>query len=224
MPSGRIRGRNLSPIEATQVTPFLALVLACTPKDTGETVELPPDTDTYPADTDPVEFPEDTSLDSDLNVSPTHTLTMHQWGTWDVSEDDAMTGRLRFQEWVDDAAPDNDTAETDTTPDTDLPLECDLEIALSGAPAAAPPCSGCDAPWEITFTVVSGTPAKCHDPELPADGTTRVMAWHPSGHEVEMDFGNIGLWLPWYTATKTADTVTFDWTATVGVSIPDMDR
>lgn len=205
------------------VSALLLGLFACTPKapDTGP--GLPPDTDVIPADTDTVSFPEDTSLDSDLNVDPAHTLTMHQWGYWDVSATDAMTGQLRFQEWIDGAAPNNDTADSDAPPDTDLPLACDLTIALNAVPASVAACDGCDAPWEITFTVASGTPGMCHDPELPADQASRLMAWHHSTGEILMNFGNVGLWLPWYKATKTENRIDFDWLATVGVSIPDMN-
>ncbi len=205
---------------------LLALLAGCTPETADTSVTLPPEETDIPRDTDPVDFPEDTSLDSDLDVAPVHTLTMHQFGWWDVTPD-AMTGTLRYQEYVDDGAPNNDTADTDPTwpLDTELLLLpiCDLTITLAGPSAATvPTCAGCETAYEITFTYRAGDVTACHDNELPLDGATRVMAFNPTDQQIYMNFGNIDLWLPWYGGTRTLDRVTFNWLATVGVSIDDM--
>ena len=204
---------------------LLALLAGCNPDTTDTAVTLPPEETDVPLDTDPVNFPDDTSLDSDLDVEPVHTLTMHQFGWWDVTTD-AMTGTLRYQEYVDDGAPDNDTADTDPTwpADTELLLLpiCDLTLALAGPTSTVvTTCSGCNPAYEITFTYGEGDPSACHDNELPLDGSTRVMAFNPADQQIYMNFGNIDLWLPWYAGTRTVDRVTFNWLATVGVSIDE---
>lgn len=200
------------------VFPLLAALIACHGAESDTDPGLPPETDTPERDTDPVEFPEDTSLDSDLDVSPQHYLTMYERGYWDVSGD--LAGELHVQEWLDGGRPDTDTA--DSAPETDLPLDCDVYYTLTGIPAEHT-CSGCDAAWEITFTVLSGTPEMCKDPELMGDGSTRFMAFDPSENAVMMNFGGVGIWLPWYQAAKHDDRVDYTWMATVGVSVEEED-
>lgn len=225
---------------------WLGLLLGCTAEDSDSDVSLPPqDTGELPRDTDVVEFPEDTSLDSDLNVEPTHVLTYKQFGYWDVI-DGVFSGQLRVVEWVDGDVPDLDTADTDTDTDviedTDLPLlpTCDLLFALTAVPSPDATCAGCEPAWEITYTQIPQAPAEgeepvlgerinCHDPELPPEGGVRTLAFHPGDGKILLDFQGMSLWLPWFDARRLTEPdpttrIAFEWTAAVGVSIEEMDR
>jgi hypothetical protein len=201
-----------------------ALVGCSGAKDTDP--DLPPvDSADTTRDTDVSTFPPDTSADSDISDSPSNTLTMHQFGQWDLSPGGgpytALTGTLTAQEYFDGNAPPTDTDDSDTVAaDTDLPLECDVVYNLVGAPALST-CDGCSFAFDITFHVIEGDPTGCRDPEIPQDDGILRFGYDNTQHKILMDYGDIGLWLPWYPARLIQDHVKYDWKATVGVVVEE---
>lgn len=206
---------------------LLAAIFACSgADDTDPTLPDPIDTGSPDKDTDVSTFPIDTSGDTDLDVAPRHTLTMHQFGAWDLGPSGGpyttMSGTLRVIEYLDGAQWDTGP-DTDGIPDTDLPPDCLVVFALSGAPSETS-CDGCTAAFDVTFALTEGDPSLCRDPELPADGDVRRFGWLPTEDVIVHDYGDIGLWLPWYPGEQLGDRITFDWTATVGVSIEEEEE
>ena len=67
----------------------IALALAGCSGNADTDPDLPPVDSGTPRDTDISTFPPDTAPDSDISDSPDHTLTMHQWGVWDLTPPDA---------------------------------------------------------------------------------------------------------------------------------------
>lgn len=205
---------------------LLLALFACTGNEESDaTLPEVEETGVEDPDTDVSQFPIDTSVDTDFDSVPLHTLTLHQWGVWDLANGpsyDGLTGTMWVIEYLDgdqwDTGPD-----TDGIPDTDLPPDCLVTYALTGVPAETS-CDGCSFAFEVTFAVVEGEVGPCRDPELPEDGETHRFGFRASDDTIVLDYGDIGLWLPWYPAEKVIDQVTFDWRATLGVSIEEEEE
>ena len=217
---------------------MVSLLMACNGPKQDTDPELPPLDSEVVRDTDQSTFIPDTSIDSGFRADPLNYVTMHQWGVWWVTPDggpyDAMTGSMWVQEYLDGGEPayDSDDSDRIVRPsdtddgDTDIFLYCDVEYALAAEPAQAN-CNGCSQTWTITYTVVTGNPGDCHDPELPEDQGVRRMGYHDADHTILNDFGFLGLYLPWYDASLSTiwtDKVQFDWQATEGVFVEEEDN
>ncbi len=212
----------------------LAYLVACGGSDTDTDAELPAmESETPDPDTDLSNFPIESGLDTDpTEVSPDHTVTVRQWGVWNRTPEGgphvAFTGTLWVQEYYDGWRPEVDTdTDVDTDPpedsDTDAPLACDLEIALTGAVSASATCSGCDAAFDVSLTLVTGDPSGCRDPQALQVAEIYRFAYATEG-QIQLDYGDLGLWLPWYTATAEGDRVSFEWEGTFGVALEEEEE
>lgn len=197
---------------------------ACKPGDTETDAQLPPaDTGEVPRDTSPTEFPVDTSLDSGFLIEPEHTVTVHEWGTWRMSPSggpyNALTGELRIREYLDGVRPDT----ADTGGDTDeVVLDCDVTYSLVGAPPTDDSdCAACDWTFEIEVYLVDGDPSLCHDPDRLQPDQVYTFGFSASDGMIHYDYGDIGLWLPWWPATRRGDVIEFEWEATLGIALED---
>ena len=133
------------------------------------------------------------------------------------------------QEYLDGFRPDSgDSGDPDPpdSGDTGLTLEeglvCDVTFALSGVPVdPADVCAGCDFAFRIQFALLDGDASQCHDPNLPEHQEQWTMAYHPTDGHVLLDFGDSGLWTPWYNAAMTGDAVDYLWEVDVGVAVEE---
>jgi hypothetical protein len=213
---------------AVWVAASLAFIAACTraPEDTTATL---PDVDTtgFVPDTGGGFEPVDTG-DVVLNEVPLHTVTIRQWGTSVMAPEGgpytSLAGELTVQEYLDGDIPDPDFEEDtdlDTDRDTDeARLDCDLLYALAGVPSEQT-CAGCAFVFDVQFSLTSGTRDTCHDPFLPQTGDTWTLGFIPTTGEVHRNVGDSGTWLPWYNATLEDNALTYEWLATLGISIED---
>jgi len=201
----------------------------CPPATVEETAVELPDTDTWvDTDTGLGSFPVDTALTNSLNDEPEHTLTMNQWGLWELSPPfpstgpyTSLTGDFFVQEYIDGEIP--DPLITDPDDERFIVLECDVVYSITGIPAEED-CTGCSGhTFVITFAVTSGNPDACHDSDLPRNGDTRTYGFNDGDQSIYHDFQDAGLWFAWYSAIKTGDQVAFDWVVTVGVAIEEED-
>lgn len=217
---------------------FLALLCVCVPvacdRDAG-TAELPQDTQSHATDEDtgPGWFPTDTGPADTLgNEDPEHTLDLLQGGEWSLSPVgsgpyDTLTGTLTVTELLDGGA---------ETP------WCSAEFALTGAAIEAV-CDGCEFGMAVSYYLVSdgildsdGEPVvddagdrlatleHCQTPDLPTDGAILRFALHDTDEHLYLDYGDSGIWLPWYGTERVRQSVDFSWSATVGFRPDEDDR
>jgi len=162
-------------------------------------------------------------------VEPEHVVTVRQWGEWNRTPaggpHEAFTGTLWVQEYYDGWRPevDTDTDVDSDAADTDLPLECDLEVGLTGVLSVSATCDGCEPAFEVSLALISGEPSGCRDPQALALDEVHRLAYSPEG-QVQLDYGDIGLWLPWYQATTDGDRVDFEWEGTFGVALEEEEE
>lgn len=224
------------------VCAFALALAGCAGQDSDTEVPLPPDdSDDLLRDTSVSQFPNDSALDSDLQMTPLHTLTIRQWG-WLLPGPaggpyDTVTGELRAWEYLDGMRPpDPDTGDTDTdTPvdtdvvtDTDTPVDpdyvmaCDLVFGIAGE-LADPPCADCAWSFEVTFTLVSGDRGACYDDDLPSDGDVWDLGYDPVSGWVVFEAGGLDQWLPWWRAQPLPDEerLPFSYDSTRGVSVEE---
>jgi hypothetical protein len=204
-------GGKMQPNKAGRAWWLLTLgVVACTrgTSDTGLGVEE----DTEPAvldDTAP--FPVDTSEVS-LDEEPAHTVLLIEQGNWSLSPlggpYTSLVGSLLIVEYI-DGPPD---------PDDTAPPPCQVEIALTGSPAAAT-CPGCAFSFEVLHQVVSGDLSQCHDPDRPANASLRRLGFDSSTGTIRWQQGS--LWFDWYQAQQVGDQVNFSFTTTLGVKVEE---
>ncbi|MCB9759596.1 MAG: hypothetical protein H6739_07120 [Alphaproteobacteria bacterium] len=200
-----------------------ALAVACQGPEDDNPVGIPPvDSDDTLLTDDSSGFPIDTSPDSGFDLSPNHTLTIEQWGEWELSPFGgpytALVGELRAWEYLDSQRPPEDSADTGDYP-ADA-LLCDVTFSLVGAPSEEA-CAGCDFTFDVDFYLVDGNPDDCRDPDMPAHGDTRRYGFSSSAEQLLYDFGDAGQWLPWWDAWRAGDSVYFQWVATLGIAIED---
>ncbi len=204
------------------------VLMGCPPADDSDTsVELPPEDSYVDTDTGLGSFPVDTSLSSDINEVPENTVTISQWGEWNLTPFlgpyDTLLGTLEVEEYINGEM--EDTAITDTADPRFIELECDVEYSMAGIPVeAGEECTGCNGlTFIVTYALIDGDPSQCHDPDLPADGEQRVLGFNGSTGQIEWNFQESGLWFDWYSAEKIGDQVNYEWTVTVGVAIEEDD-
>ncbi len=221
---------KLSPVYQSHLwaAASLAVIAACTGtvEDTAGTL---PDIDTsgFIPDTGGGFEPLDTG-DVVLDEVPLHTVTIRQWGEAALAPNGgpytSFAGELTVQEYLDGDIPDpdlEDDTDLDTDSDTDeAPLDCDLLYALAGVPSDQT-CSGCEVVFDVQFSLTSGMRDQCHDPFLPQTGDTWTLGFNPTTGQVLRNVGDSGTWLPWYNATLEDDALTYEWQATMGISIED---
>lgn len=209
----------------------------CTPPDEDSDIPELPDEDSPPEDTGPFDIPDDTDDGGPVDQVPLHTLNLYQDAALTVTPAGgpytALTGELSVMEFIDYERPEPGE-DTDIPADTDYdptrpwdsleenPLACEVVYRMIGAPAETS-CGGCDFAMDIEFTVQSGDPGPCRDPDLPRNGETRRFGWRGSDNTMLYDFGGIGSWFPWYRGTLEGDTITIAWRSSVAVSVEEED-
>lgn len=200
---------------------MLIALLACTAPD-APIAELPPADSAPRVDDTSGPVPLDTAPDTGLDQEPDHRLYLHQEGAWSLSPFGGpythMVGSLITWEHLDGERA-LDTADTGLSEEPGL--VCETRWTLVGA-AAESTCDGCDAAFDIEFTLVEGDDGPCLDPELPASGDVLRFGYIDADRTIVHDVGGAGLWLPWWTATRAGDDLTFTWDAVVGV-VPQDD-
>lgn len=197
-------------------------LLACKDPDPDAGVLPPDDTAWSDRDTEDDRVPLDTQVDTGLDQTPAHTVTLHHEGRWELSPFGGpyvnLVGTLSTWEYLDGDKPDPDTADPDPEPDPNL--LCETQWGLVGAvldeddPA---PCDVCDVAFTVTHTLVQGDPAACVDPDLPRDGERLRFGLRASDNTLLHDVGGSGLWTPWYSGLRAGDVLTFEWDMTLGV-------
>ena len=73
----------------------------------------------------------------------------------------------------------------------------------------------------------SGDPTACHDPDLPEDGATWDLGFQADAVASDdwLVRDRVGVaWLPWYPALRAGDTVSFDWTAQLGIAVEEEEE
>lgn len=200
-----------------------SLFVGCSGAGEGDTsIDLPED-DTAPADTgEPWEFV-DTGGGDTLDDVPLDTLTLREWGSLLLSPTGGpytgLSGELRVQEYENGVRP--DTADTDAEP---VVLACDVVYTVAGVPFAGTPCDGCSPTFRVEFSLISGNPSLCHDPELPDNEDQWTLGWRDGDDELVKDWGDAGLWQHWAPGLLESDTVTFLWEVTVGVALEEEEE
>ena len=214
---------------ARTLTLLSLLLAACTSEgDTDSQVGLPDEDTSFQFDTSATFFPPDTGAPVDLDQTPAHTVTMHQWGTLSMSPVDAatytsLTGTLRVQEYIDGEMP-TDPEDTDIEPEDVVTVECDLTYGLEGLPSESAGCPGCDFTFDVNFYLLEGDPDLCNDPDLPLHEAVWRLGYHPGDDRVMRDYLGLGLWMPWYVASKVGDTIELEWQATMGVIVEEEEE
>lgn len=201
-------------------------------KDTG----LPPDTDTEDTDTGSPIIPDDTGQPAEIDQVPENWLNLYQDGYWTLSPHGgpytAFVGQMVALELFDVTRPEKSDTDTDTDTgfgfDTgeDSPIICRTEYNLIGYPLedGTESCASCTFTFQVEFNVVDGDPSLCRDPELPKDKDIRVLGFDETSNTIQYDYYGSGFWLPWYNASLTGNTLTFDWSARVGLSVEMEDN
>lgn len=184
-----------------------------TDTDSGEPQILPLDSFPLPQDTAPEVIPD---------LTPDHWVHLLQAGTWALGNTSApwgsVTGTLRLREWIDEM----DTGVHSGTTDTGMATyECDVRYALTGTEVTNHDCSQCDFVMAVEHQVSEGDPSACHDPDAPVSGAIRNLGYDNQTQKIYFDYYGTGLWLPWYDADRTGQTVRFSWTTQLGIELPD---
>ncbi len=204
--------------------PFTSLLLlACADGvEDSAPVVLPEETGTLPADS-PAPWTWGDSGTGTVTESPEHTLYVIQEGSWTLSPPGGpytdLVGTLSVDEYVDELP--------ESEEDTGVLPSCSVRYALTGV-VAAQPCDNCRFTFAVQHTVTSGDPALCYDPELPPDHAAWSLGldedYRGSEDWILRDWGDAGLWLPWYTATFEDDTVRLSWSVAVGVAVEEEEE
>jgi hypothetical protein len=194
---------------------MLLLAFACASKmdDTGDPGELPPEEEVPPSTSD-TGFEVDTGLtQGEQDDVPDHTLTLDQQGYWELTPlggpYTALTGKLDVLEILDGAEEEP---------------ACELEWSMTGALAEEGGCEGCGFTFDVEFYLSGGEPEPCYDPELPEAGEVWRLGFHEGDGVLLRDYGGTGVWIPWFEAALNEDTLSFSWTAEVGVSVDEDER
>lgn len=147
---------------------------------------------------------------------PSDTITLEQTGTWNLSGDpyDALVGRFRMREFINGVIL--------STADTALP-ECDVTLALQGSRFDGPTgCPSCDHVWDVQFTQTPDSltgDAGCHDPDRPRDGDTWRLGYSAASATIYFNFYGSGVWIPWWGAVSSGDSVVFEWTRELAIDL-----
>lgn len=204
--------------------PLLLVTVACTGAEDDGVVPIPVEDSEDWEDTGSSTFPIDTNPDSGLDISPEHTLTLEQWGRWELSPFggpyERLVGELHVWEYLDGVRPDTGI---ETGLDTGLSEEeallCDLTWSLIGDVAEVA-CDDCLFAFDVEFFLVEGDASTCRDPDMPEEGEVRRYGYDTDG-VIWHDYGGSGVWLPWFVAERNGDTITFSWLLTLGVGLEE---
>jgi hypothetical protein len=125
-----------------------------------------------------------------------------------------LSGNLQVDEYPDGEI---DTGE-DTAIDTGAP-PCAVTYTVGGSAPQDGGCPGCDAVFDVTWSVVDGDPGACNDPDIPQDGDVWRIGWTAAAGTVTYDYAGTGVWVDWFTATQQGDSlkVLFDTTKAIAV-------
>lgn len=198
----------------------------------GCTSEEPPATSVLPTETGESDVPfvdtgyyrpPDTAIAELGDEIPANVILLEQTGTWSLSPGggpyNALVGSFRSRELLDGIVPD--------TSDTGARPECDATFALQGSPAPEPNgCPDCSHVWDVQFTLRADSETgvePCHDPDLPGDGDTWRLGYAPGTGTVWFNFYGTGVWIPWWGAVQSGDTVIIAWTRELAIHIPAED-
>lgn len=189
---------------------FLTL-LACAPAadDTGGEAQLPPEEPPVSMDTG---FQVDTGITGGApsDEEPEDSLEILQQGRWEMTPlggpYTAMTGELECLEILNG---------------DELEPSCALSWSLTGELLDEGGCEGCEFTFEVEFYLVEGESGDCYDPELPASGDRWMLGYDPSEGVLLREYQGTGVWIPWYRAELSGDTLSFSWSATVGVAVEE---
>lgn len=200
-------------------------LFGCEPKDGDSVVPLPPIDSEAPPDTGG--FPLDTSPETGLDETPLHTLTIEQAGVWDLEPFGGpyltLTGRFEVAEYLDGQRPPDPQ---DTAAVADYPedaLRCSATFSLVGS-VAEESCDTCDFAFTLEYYLLDGDPEPCRDPDMPAHGDVRTYGFSSDEGVLYLNYGDSGLWLPWWQAARLGDEVRFDWMATYGITIEEEEE
>lgn len=200
-------------------------VCGCDGGDNDSPTPLPPIDSEAPEDTGG--FPIDTSPETGLNEAPLHTLTIEQRGSWDLEPFGGpyvtLTGRFEASEYLDDQRPpdpEDTAAVADYPPDA---LRCTATFSLVGS-LAEDPCPSCDFTFAVEYYLTDGDPEPCRDPDMPTHGEVRRYGFSEDEGMIYLDYGDAGLWLPWWQAVRLGDEVRFNWLVTYGINVEEEDE
>jgi len=152
------------------------------------------------------------------NDVPANTVILEQSGVWMLSGNpyDALIGSFQARELINGNDP--------GTGDTAQQLDCNVSYSLQGTPAPPPTgCPSCGHVWDIQFTVDADSitdTSLCNDPDLPQDGDTWRMGYAGAAGTIHFNFYGSGVWVPWWGAAQSGDTVIFEWTRELAIDIP----
>lgn len=190
-------------------------LLACAPAadDTGGGGELPPEEEApISADTG---FTIDTGLAGGgvTDEEPADTLSILQEGSWLMTPlggpYTAMTGELQCLEILN-----GDTLEP----------SCALSWSLTGELLGEGGCAGCLFTFDVSFYLSDGVAEDCYDPELPQSGERWLLGYDEAAGALLREYEGTGVWIPWYSASLSGDTLSFSWSATVGITADEEAR
>jgi len=200
--------------------PLLALILAASAcgdeaADTGAEDTLPPEEETeFVIDSGFVVDTGDTGFNvGDQDREPEHTLTMSHEGEWSLTPlggpYTALTGHMDVVEVLD-----GDLKEP----------ACELTWSLTGElvdEETGGACASCAFTFAVQFYLSEGEAGACSDPELPADGDTWLLGFDEADGVLTREYDGTGIWIPWFAAELDGDTLSFDWSASVGVLVEE---
>ena len=198
-----------------RATPLLVLIgalAACKGDPPAGDGPPPVDTDTdephvLPIDTS-IFVPQDTAPDAAPDLVPDNWVYIVQQVQWTTSAG-SMSGTLRLQEYVD-------------TLDTAAPVyECNVVYSLTGGDPGNTSCPSCDLVFDVEHFVTSGDPGACHDVDAPQAGEVWQLGYDGGAGKILLNYHGTDVWLEWYDATRSGDTVTFDWSATLAIEVQD---
>jgi hypothetical protein len=156
------------------------------------------------------------------NDVPLHTVILEQSGVWNLSGSpyDVLIGSFRVRELVDGNAPD-----TSVTGDTADDLACNITYSMQGTPSPQPTgCPNCAHVWDIQFTIDADSEtdtSQCNDPDLPQDGDTWRLGYAGGDATIYFNFYGTGIYVPWWGAIQAGDSVIFEWSRELALTIPD---
>ena len=99
-----------------------------------------------------------------------------------------------------------------------------LTAELVDEEVGEPACPSCAFTFAVLFYLSEGEAEACMDPELPGDGDTWMLGYDAGEGALVREYAGTGIWIPWFAAELDGDTLTFDWSATVGVQLPEEDE
>ena len=137
------------------------------------------------------------------DTSPESVVRVVEEGEWLLSPAggpwDAMAGTLLVEEFVDGGEDPS----------------CHKSFGLTGSIVEGSTCSGCLVVLRVEHRLVESTGA-CAALDLPEAQEVRDEGLREADHLILYDYEGSGVWMPWYDAARTGDTVSFSWERSFG--------